>query len=182
MSKLNLEIRRAHIQDAAEVHRIMRAAFEEYCGKLSPPEWSTQGNHRGRECRPPERWCVPRRDRRRAGGEVHGIEFTQTISTPNEWRYSLNSVGPYSTATTSTSHSARELFSGEDGCQSPQLADRGDHLAESAIGNLIFVSLAVVAVVGVDLHALVANRHKDAVELAVCRHRVSRVIRRVRGR
>src|SRR5258708_15915981 len=37
MGKLNLEIRRAYIQDAAEVHRIMRAAFEEYCGKLSPP-------------------------------------------------------------------------------------------------------------------------------------------------
>lgn len=34
---MNLKIRQADVQDAGGVYRIMRAAFEEYRGKLSPP-------------------------------------------------------------------------------------------------------------------------------------------------
>jgi len=59
------------------------------------------------------------------------------------------------------------------------LADLGDHLAKVVMAVLVVGSFAVVEVVGVHIHTLVANRHKDAVELAICRHRVSRVIRRV---
>src|SRR6266853_2858655 len=119
MSKLNLEIRRAHIQDAAEVHRIMRAAFEEYCGKLSPPSGAR------RETIEDVSAAL------RSGGaflaEIDGVPVGKcTVSSLRRPSQRRTSGGTPSTpwahirrATTSTSHSARELFSGEDRCQSP---------------------------------------------------------------